>query len=49
MVTMGYGGDGGYASPEGCNCAGGGSPAMMSAPQVIQGGGMPSPTPGGDM
>jgi len=48
MVTMGYGGDGGYASPEGCNCAGG-SPAIMSAPQVIQGGGMPSPTPGGDM
>ena len=47
MVTMGYGGDGGYASPEGCNCAGG-SPTIMSAPAVMQGG-MPSPTPGGDM
>ncbi len=46
---MGYGGDGGYASPEGCGCSGGGAGAIMSAPQVIQGGAMPAPTPGGDM
>jgi hypothetical protein len=48
MVTMGYGGDGGYASPEGCGCAGG-SPAIMSAPAIVPGGSMPVPQPTGDL
>jgi hypothetical protein len=46
MVTMGYGG--GYASPEGCDCAGG-SGAIMSAPmEAMPQGAIVSPTPLGD-
>lgn len=47
MVTMGYGG-GGYASPEGCNCADGSGGTIMSAPMNAAPQGTVVPVPMGD-